>query len=67
MKLFKGRLTECEHGNLILTDIEPVRDSDVAYSAPDADRILGSSTIHWSRAYVDNWDANFGEKTDVVN
>lgn len=66
MKWYKGRLDKCEHGNLVL-NVEPLRESDVAYSAPDADRILGSSTIRWSRAYVENWDANFGEKTDIVN
>lgn len=58
------KLGECSHGNLHVTDVRVLRESDVAYSAPDADRILGSSMVGGgNRRYAENWDRTFEPRT----
>lgn len=59
----KIKLSECSHGNLHVTGIEPIRESDTVYSAPDADAVL-SKSLRWSRSYVENWEANFGDRPE---
>ena len=64
------KLHGCPHGYSHITGIEPLRESDVAYSAPDADAVMNSATVGWSPKYAANWEANFGDKSktdDVVN
>jgi len=61
-------LSECAHGNLHVTSVEPIRESDVVYSAPDADVVLGSSRVGGgSRLYNENWERNFGNAEDSAN
>ena len=66
-KLVKIHMTECEHnpGYMHVTGVEPVTDADILYDAPDADDVLSSSTVGWSRAYAANWEANFGKKPEA--
>lgn len=63
----KVTFDKCEHGDhLHVTDVEPIRERDVVYSAADADEKLSSSKgLRWSRAYVDNWERNFGAASDA--
>lgn len=65
-KLVKIHFTECEADPryVHVTDIEPITDADIVYDAPDADDVLSSSTVGWSRAYANNWEANFGKKAE---
>jgi hypothetical protein len=56
----KVTLTECDRGGLHVTDVEPIREDTVVYSAPDADAVLTSPSVGWSRAYASNWERNFG-------
>lgn len=59
----KLRLSECAHGNMHVTAVAPLRESDVAYSAPDADEVLGGSRVGGgSRLYNANWDRMFGSE-----
>ena len=61
-------LSECSHGNLHVTSVEPIRDSAVVYNAPDADEVLGSSRVGGgSRLYNENWERNFGNAEDNAN
>lgn len=64
-KLIKIHLTECDRnpGYMHVTGVEPITDADIVYDAPDADDVLASSTVGWSRAYAKNWDANFADKS----
>ncbi len=63
----KVTLDKCAHGDhMHVTDVAPLRESDVVYNAPDADETLSSSkSLRWSRAYVDNWERNFGTPSDA--
>lgn len=62
----KIKLSECEHGKLNITGVEPIRESSVAYSAPDADKILRSPMVGGgNRLYAENWDRNFGPRTKL--
>lgn len=55
-------IDKCEaHGRPYIKGVRPVRESDVVYSAPDADAKI---SVGWSRTYAANWDATFG---DAVN
>jgi len=56
----KLELSKCSHGNLHVTNVEPIHESAVVYNAPDADDILTSSHVGWSRAYAASWDRVFG-------
>lgn len=62
-------LDQCEHGDhMHVTNVEPIRESAVVYSAADADEKLSSSkSLRWSRAYVDNWERNFGTPDAETN
>lgn len=59
----KLRLSECAHGGMHVSAVAPLRESDVAYSASDADEVLGSSVGGGSRLYAANWDRMFGTKS----
>lgn len=65
-KLVKVHLTECERNpeHMHVTGIEPITADDILYDAPDADDVLASSSVGWSRAYDRNWEANFGAKAE---
>lgn len=65
-KLVKIHFEECKRNpeHMHVTGIEPITDADILYDAPDADDVLSSSTVGWSRAYANNWDANFGKKPE---
>ena len=65
-RFVKVHLTECERNpeHMHVTGIEPITDVDVVYDAPDADRVLASSTFGWSgsRTWDKNWEGTFGTK-----
>ena len=53
---------ECEHGNEHLTNVAPLRESDVVY---DANK--NSTTVGWSPLYASKWEDNFGKKAEVTD
>jgi hypothetical protein len=55
----KIHLTECVHGGLHVTNVEPIDETSIVYDAPGSDEILTSSRVGWSRPYADNWERNF--------
>lgn len=65
-KLVKVHFEECERNpeHMHVTRIEPITADDILYDAPDADDVLASSSVGWSRAYAANWEANFGAKVE---
>lgn len=60
-------LTECEHGNMHVSDIRPITDAAIVYDAPDSDHVLTSSTFGWrpSPKLDENWKRTFGEKDEA--
>jgi hypothetical protein len=60
-------LSTCPHGSLHVTSVEPIHESAVVYSAPDADEVLtGASRVGGgSRLYNENWERMFGAAEDT--
>lgn len=54
-------LTECEHGNMHITDVEVLADTATVYEAPDAPTGMRRG-LRWSHEYVNNWARTFGPK-----